>query len=432
MNRRGDKRVLYGWRIVAAAFVIVFFAHGIAFYSFSVFVKPLEGHFGWSRTTISLGVVLWALLYGLSGPLVGVCMDKCGARIVIACSALLVGACFFLLGSLNRLPMLYVLMVLSGIGSAGMTTIPIQAVISNWFDEDRGKAMGIMMAGVGLGGLAMPPLSNAVITELGWRTSFRMEGLLLLFIVVPLAAWVVRTRPSEVGLQPDGMCPPEGRQKTHGARKEEKVAGLSVRRALATASFWLLFVAYVLQIFGASGLTVHFVAFVDDAGVSSQAAATFWGLAIGCSVFGRVLFGLLADRRNPTNLMAFTNMCHGLAVAILLIFFLHLGIHSAASLLPFAVLYGLSMGGTSVLLPVLAGRCFGLLNFSKLLGLLMSGFALGVVGGPLVAGRVFDTGGSYGPALLLFAVAFTASGLAVLFVRQEIGQRGEPACSFRR
>ncbi|MBI5115845.1 MFS transporter [Candidatus Poribacteria bacterium] len=418
MNDHDRDKIFYGWWIVAAVFVIVFFGHGIAFYSFSVFIKPLEAHFGWSRTTISIGVVLWALLYGLSGPVVGVCMDKLGVRVVIAFSALVVGSCYVLLGSLNGLVMLYILMFFSGIGSAGVTTVPSQTIISNWFEKYRGRAMGIMMAGVGLGGLTMPPVSNAIITEFGWRTSFRVGGLLLLFMIVPLAALVVRARPSDMGLQPDGIRNDTGEEALSVQEKRESV-GLSVKRSLGTSSFWMLFIAYMLQIFGVSGLTVHFVACVDDAGVSSQAASIFWGLAIGFSVVGRVVFGLLADRWNPRNLMALTNMFHGVAAAILLVFFLRMGIHSAASLLPFPLIYGLSMGGTSVLLPVLASRCFGLRNFSKLLGLLMSGFALGVVGGPLTAGRIFDTTGNYRLAFLIFAIVFVASGLAVLFVQPD-------------
>jgi MFS family permease len=415
MTIRG--RVFYGWWIVIAAFVIVFFGHGVGFYSFSVFIKPLEAHFGWSRTTISLGVVLWALMYGLSGPIVGVAMDKLGARIVMSSSALLVGASYVLLGSLNSLAMLYVLMLLSGIGSAGVTTVPSQTLISNWFEKYRGTAMGIMMAGVGFGGLTMPPVSNAIITAFDWRTSFRVGGLLLLFAIIPLAGLVVRTNPSDMGLEPDGVAGSE--RQRHSVQKENESTGLPVRRALGTLSFWMLFVAYMLQIFGVSGLTVHFVACVDDAGVASQTASIFWGLAVGFSVAGRLLFGLLADRSNPRSLMVLTNMGHGLAVTILLVFFVQMGIHSAASLLSFSAIYGLSMGGTSVLMPVLAGRCFGLLNFSKLLGLLMSGFAVGVIGGPLIAGRIFDTTGSYASALLIFAIAFVASGASVLFVQPD-------------
>jgi len=415
MSNSGSGRIFYGWWIVAATLVILFVGCGIAFYSFSVFMKPLEAQFGWSRTTISLGVAIWALMYGLSGPLVGVFIQKFGARAVIAGSALIGGICYMLLGSLNHLPMLYVLLFFAGIGTAGFTLVPNQTLVSNWFDKYRGRAMGIMMTGIGFGGLIMPPLANALITEFDWRTSFRVLGILLIFAIIPLAVLVVRTRPSDKGLEPDGV---RHSLDEEGAKENETV-GLSVKRAVRTASFWMLFVVFMLQTFSLSGLTVHFVACVDDTGVSSQTAANVWGLAIGFSVLGRLFFGFLADRTNPKTLLAIANNCLGIAVAGLLIFFLQMRSNPSGSLLAFSLIYGFSLGGSAVLFPVITARCFGLLNFSKIIGLLMSGFAFGVISGPLMAGHLFDTRGDYRLAMLLFAIAFSASGLVVLLVQSD-------------
>ena len=415
MSNCGRDGIFYGWWIVVATFIIVFFGAGIAFYSFSVFIKPLEAQFGWSRTVISLAVAVWALSYGLSGPIIGVFIQRVGARVVVAGSALIGGVCYILLGSLNHLAMLFILMFFAGIGSAGITLIPNQTLVSNWFEKYRGWAMGIMMTGIGFGGLTMPPVANALIAAFDWRTSFRVLGMLLILTIIPLAVLVVRTRPSDMGLEPDGIKRGKGEEEA----KEKEAVGLSVKRALRTVSFWMLFAAFMLQTFGLSALTVHFVACVDDAGMSSQTAANFWGLAIGFSVGGRLLFGFLADRMNPRNLLAFANTGLGIAVAILLIFFLNLHSHPSASLLTFSLIYGFSLGGSAVLLPILTARCFGLLNFSKLIGLLMSGFAFGVVGGPLLAGRLFDTTGDYRLAMLIFAIAFAAAGLIVMFVKPD-------------
>ncbi len=419
MNEIQGRRTFYGWWIVAASSVIIFLGTGILFYSFSVFVKPLQAQFGWSRTAISGAVAVWAVVYGFGGPLVGVLLHKYGARPVLIGSAILAGTSYLLFGSLQELPQLFGLMFFGGVGAAGVTLIPNQTLISNWFDKYRGRAMGFMMASIGLGGLTMPPFANALIVWFGWRTAFRVLGLVLLAAIIPVALLMVRTRPSDLGLEPDGIGPgaedetaPDTFQKTGGL-------GLPVKRALNTSSFWLLFAAFVLLIFGESGLTVHFVAFLDDEGLSSQAAANFWGLAVGVSAAGRLLFGFLADRRNPRNLITLTHGLHAVAIAAILILFLYLGIAPMGSVLPFSVIYGLSLGGSAVLLPVLVARCFGLLNFSKLLGLLMSGFALGVVGGPLMAGRVFDATGSYQNALAIFLVGFVLAALAVSFVQPD-------------
>jgi MFS family permease len=310
-------------------------------------------------------------------------------------------------------------MFIMGIGSVGITLIPNQTLISNWFEKYRGRAMGIMMAGIGFGGLLMPPFANLIIERHSWRLSFLVLGLLILTIITPVTLLLVRTRPSDMGLTPDGIIPDMEEAGASDTGGNSGIAGLTVKRAVRTPSFWLLFVAFMLLVFGESGLTVNFVAFVDDAGVPSQAAAFFWGLAAGISSVGRLGFGFLADRWNPRNLIALTHGFHAVGVGILLIFFLGMNIQSAVSLVPFSIIYGLSLGGSAVLLPVLVGRCFGLLNFSKLLGILMSGFALGVIGGPLLAGRIYDTTGSYRLALIIYVIAFAVAALAVALVQPD-------------
>ncbi|GAB4334692.1 MAG: MFS transporter [Candidatus Abyssubacteria bacterium] len=418
MTEAHGRKVFYGWWIVAASFIVVFFGTGIGFYSFGVFVKPLEAEFGWTRERISVGVALWALIYGFSGPVIGNFLQKYGARAVMTLAALVSGAGYIIFSWLQSYPQFFFFMAVAGVSVSGITLIPNQTLISNWFDRYRGRAMGIMMVGIGLGGLAMPPLANAFILEYGWRNAFRLLGLLF-FIIVPVVLLVVRTRPSDLGLQIDGLGPDARGAEEPAHRNHQGLAGLTVKRAFRTYSFWLLFVAFVLLIFGESGLTVHIIAFLDDEGVSSQAAAFYWGLAVGISCVGRLFFGFLAERRNPRTLITITHGLHAVALLIIIVFFLQSGIRSAAVLIPFSVVYGLALGGSAVLFPVLIARCFGLLNFSRLLGLLMSGFALGVVGGPLMAGRINDTTGSYKLALIIFVVAFALAAVAVSFIKTD-------------
>jgi len=417
-----QKGIFYGWWIVVACSVVIFFGTGIGFYSFGVFVKPLEAHFGWSRTAISGTIALWALVYGFAGPLIGLLLHKYGARAVIAASALMAGVCWLFLSRLTSMPQLFILMFFSGVGTAGITLIPNQTLISNWFDKYRGRAMGIMSVGIGFGGLTMPPLANKLINLWNWRVSFFVLGLLQLAII-PVVLLVIRTKPSDLGLEPDGVA----RVKTGGPdSKPQTIAGYSTKQAVKTSSFWLLFIAFALLIFGESGLTVHLVALLDDAGLTSQAAANYWALAVGVSAAGRLGFGILSDRWNPKYLIAGTHGLHGVALAIVAVFFLSMGIQSAGVLLSFSILYGLSLGGAAVLLPVVVARCFGLLHFGKVLGLLMSGFAIGVVGGPVIAGKIADSTGSYQLALAIFIGAFIVSAILISLVTLDLYKK-EPA-----
>jgi MFS family permease len=419
MGNSNSQELFYGWRIVAASFVIIFSSTGIIFYSFGVFVPRLELDLGWSATQLGLAVSVWALLFGFSGPLVGVFIEKYGAKRVIAFCALITGLCYLFLSRITELYQLFILMAIVGVGSAGITLVPNQTLISNWFEKRRGRAMGLMMMGIGFGGLAMPPLADYLIEKTSWRSSFLMLGILLLAAIIPITLLVVRTKPSDMGLQPDGdgsggdSDSPSEDEQTAGA------SGLEVKRALSTSSFWLLFVAFVLLVFGESGLTVHFIRFAGWEDITYRTASYVWGFAIFMSALGRLGFGFLADRQNPRNLIAVTHGLHAVAMLILIVFFIRMESHSLATYVLFSLVYGLSLGGSAVLLPVMTVRCFGLLNFSKVLGLLMMGFALGVVGGPLLAGNLSDKTGSYEVVLLIFAIAFGMAAVSVAFIKPD-------------
>jgi len=419
MTSGGNQKTFYGWWIVLASSIIIFFSTGIVFYSFGVFLKPLEAYFGWTRAQLSLAVTAWALVYGFSGPLIGILFQKYGAKIVVAGCAAFTGLCYLFLAGMGQLYQLFILMTIIGFGSAGVTLIPNQTLISNWFEKYRGRAMGIMMMGIGFGGLIMPQVANKIIIMSGWRTSFFVLGIMILFIIIPITLLLVRTKPSDLGLNRDGIGSAVEDATGAEIKEDSGMEGLPVKRALGTSSFWLLFAAFSLLVFGESGLTVHFVAFLDDAGLSSTAATFFWALAVGISAGGRLGFGLLADRWNPRKLITFTHGLHAVATAIMVVFFLRMGSRSPVTLTAFSLTYGLSLGGSAVLLPVLVGRCFGLLNFSKVLGLLMTGFALGVVAGPVLAGIIFDKTKSYEVALIIFTIGFAIAALTVALIRPD-------------
>ena len=419
MSDGNNQKIFYGWWVVVASFIIIFFSTGIIFYSFGVFVPRLEADLGWSATWLGLAVSIWALFFGFSGPLVGVFFQKYGAKRVILICASFTGLCYLFLSRITEIYQLFILMAIVGVGSAGITLIPNQTLISNWFEKKRGQAMGLMMMGIGFGGLVMPPLADFLIEEFNWRNSFLILGALMLAAIIPTTLLLVRTKPSEMGLEPDGAGSGGEGDSSSAGEETAGASGLEVKKALSTSSFWLLFGAFVLLVFGESGLTVHFIRFAGWEDIPSRTASFVWGFAIFMSAIGRMGVGFLADRWNPRNLIALCHGFHAVAMIILVIFFIRMGSHSLITYCAFAVIYGLSLGGSAVLLPVMVGRCFGLANFSKVLGLLMMGFALGVVGGPLLGGSLSDKTGSYESVLLIFAVAFAIAAGAVALIKPD-------------
>ena len=189
------RELFYGWRIVGASFLILLIAVGIGLYGPPVFLVPLQDHFGWSRAAIAGGSAVAFLTAGVVAPLVGVLIDRYGSRKVMVTGALVMGGAFCLLSAIRSLWQFYALNVIVAIGISLVAFIPNQTLISNWFHRKRGLAMGITLAGIGFGGLAMPPLAAFMIADFGWRVAYAVLGSLVLLIVVTVTLAVVRSRP---------------------------------------------------------------------------------------------------------------------------------------------------------------------------------------------------------------------------------------------
>ena len=412
---RAETGMFHGWKLIGALSVILFFGVGGSVYVFPVFIESFQAEFGWSMTQISAGAALFAIVMGLSNPVVGTLFARWGARATMLTGATLLALTSLAYASMSSLWMLYATMLVAGFAVASSTVLPAQTLVTNWFDKLRGRAMGVMMLGIGAGGFLLPPLNEFMIRLIGWRLTWVVSCAILALIVIPLIAAFVRTRPSDLGLSPDGIGSGEAR-----GEKSGPAGGLTAKAAIATLTFWLLVGVFLLQITAVSALNFHFVPFANqEIGFTSQQTAFFYGLAVGFSVVGRLLFGWLADRWPPTLLMAISLLLAALGPVVLELLFLRLRLHEANLLWLFAIPYGIGSGGNFVTLPVLVGRCLGDLHFSKIMGLLMGGSAVGVIIGIPVSGWIFDETGSYEWVLIACLVALLLSTLLTALVRTD-------------
>jgi len=411
-QRERAGKLFYGWWMVLALFLILFNTAGMGFYAFPVFIGPLQEEFGWSMTQISAGVALFAIVMGLSGPVVGALIGRFGLPKTMLATALLASICNLGYAAMESLWMLYALMAATGFAIAGITVLPAQTAVTNWFNRYRGRAMALAFLGPGAGGFLLPPFNEFLIRLWGWRFAWIFASIVLWLLVMPLMAVFVRTRPSDKGLAPDGEALPA----KNGEAISAALRGVSVKRALTSQTFWLLAGILLLQVTGFSALNFHFVPFAEQqAGFNSQQAAFFYGLAVGFSMAGRLLSGWLADRAKPHLLMAFGGLLMALGPAALEVFLIKLGLRNVDLLWLYAVPYGIGYGANTIITPVLVGRCFGELNFARISGIMGLWFAIGVVAGIPLAGNIFDRTGSYEIVILFCIVAaLLSSGLALL------------------
>jgi MFS family permease len=288
--------------------------------------------------------------------------------------------------------MLYAIALFSGFAVAGTTLLPAQTLVINWFDKFRGRAMGFTMLGIGAGGFLLPPFNEFMIRLVGWRLAWIVAAVILAGIVVPLIVIFVRTWPSDLGLLVDGANAGD----LSDSAPAPPVSGLSVKSAVATSAFWLLLTIFLLQLISVSAMNFHFVPFaVQELGFDPQDAAFYYGLTIGFSIAGRLLFGWLADRWPPSLLLALSFALLALGPALVELYLFRLELRDVRLLCLYALPFGIGLGANVVTMPVLVGRCFGQLHFSRIMGLLMSGFAVGIIVGIPGAGFIFDRAGSY-------------------------------------
>jgi len=377
-------RVFYGWWIVLAAFLNLFFAVGIVFYGFPVFYPSLVDSLHFSRQQATTGMFLgFAAVAPLLGLLVGALIDRLGARLAILLGTGFVGASLFLMGGINSLRQYYLFCFTEVLGYVLAGPIPNQVLIANWFRVMRGRAMGYAYLGLGFGGTVSPLLVHWLIETFGWRRAFEVIGALIVATLFPVGIWVTRSAPRDLGLWPDGA------PSNPAATGAESAPSRTAREAIGTANFWLLLLGSMLVI-GVIGTVIsHFILFLEDEGYSSGWASRALSILLFSSLAGRVIVGYVADRFTRKNVMALFYLTLALAVPLL---FLH---HQTRAVIGFAVLFGFAMGADYMLIPLVAVDCFGLSALGKILALIIMADSLGQTFGPVMAGRIFDIRHSY-------------------------------------
>jgi MFS family permease len=294
MAGQKSSKIFYGWWVVLAAGVGLFTSYGpIIVSTFGVFLKSLSQEFGWSRAEISLAFSLTNLVLSGALPLIGRLVDRFGARRVIVPSVLIFGpgvmSFYFLSASLWHF---YALYLLIGVVGSGPSPVPYSKVISRWFDKRRGLALGLAMAGTGLGSFIMPPLAQALITTVGWRQAYVLLGLIAMVVIIPVVGLFLKEAPQTMGLLPDG----ETVARAGATKQSGQESGMNSREVWYTGTFWLMVGAFFLQSVGFHGITIHFVPMLTDRGVSAQSAALAVSMSAVGLLLGRVGGGYLLDR----------------------------------------------------------------------------------------------------------------------------------------
>lgn len=394
-------RLFYGWVVVATAAVGLFFSGApIVVFSFGVFLKPLAEAFHVGRGAISLAFTIHNVVAACCAPLLGILVDRYGPRKVLLPGLVLLALVLLsarLIGS--HLWQLYVFYLLLGPATTSTTPIPYSAVISRWFDRRRGLALGLVMFGMAVGAVIVPPIAQRVIASYGWRAAFAAAGMAILIIPTCAVALFLKEDPEQMGLTRDGE------QRPLTAIAEGELEGMPWAQVWRTRTFWLLASAFFLAGAAVHACVLHMPALLADKGLS-PARAAMGASVVGVAIMvGRLASGYLQDRFFGPTVAAGIFATAGVGIALL--WFGGGGTAAMAA----AFLVGIGMGAEVDVIAFLISRYFGLRAFGTVFGIAFGSFVLaGGVGGWLM-GAGFDRAGSYRVPLAGFFAAIVVAAM---------------------
>lgn len=416
----------YGWWVVATAFVTFGIAVGVPYYNLPFFYDYFQKGFHWDLGQITLGFPIAALLTIWVGPTL---VPHFSPRKLIVVGTGLTAVALFGFGLMRgALAVYFVLYFIYTVGYLFSGPIAHQILVSYWFRNKRGRAMGIVYVGVGLFGGLGSLFVRSVTGRYGFQTALLALGGLM-FVTWPLALFLLKDKPEEMGQFPDGADHPA---------PDVKLAARSFPHLLRSGSFWLLLLGSICSIGSIGSINTHMKFVFRDAGFTDQASLdAIWTTAsvliLWSSIAGRLSIGYLADLFSKKRVMTATYFI----VAFTILLLLWVSPARNGSVYLFAVVFGFSMGADYMLIPLMAAEQFGINSLARAMAIILPVNTIGQTWCPYLVSALREHFGNYvAPMSVVFAIAMLgALAIAVMprhtRLSEEVAGQARPGTSFR-
>ena len=413
-------RIFYGWVMVIAAMVSGAFATGVGVWGVSVFVVPMETDLGWSRTSFFVALTVRSLFTGLSAPFVGPLFDTSwGPRALMVAGALAMGGSLIGLKYVTELWQFYLLFgALGAVANVGLGPFFVQAVLPKWFIRRRGRALGVAASGAGFGSLLFPVTIQWLIGLTGWRDAWLIVGVAAIVLVLPVAL-LVRTRPEDVGLLPDGaLAAPAA---TLGAPAQPSIVeerSFTRSEAIRTPAFWLITLTFGLSGIGLMGFQSNWMPYFQGLGYTAaigSLAISMYGLF---SVSTRLIWGAMAERSPVRYLLALELFLTSGTVV------LAMAIQNVGMVFAFTIIHGITIGGYFILQPLIVANYFGRRHLGAVSGAMRPFMTTAHAISPLMVATLFDVSGSYFLPFLIIVFTWLFAAVTIFIARPPRAPKG--------
>jgi predicted MFS family arabinose efflux permease len=384
------------WRVVVSAMIGVYVVNA-HIYSLGPMMTPLQAEFGWRRQDISLGLLIVTMISVILSPLIGLAVDRFGARkVVIPGMIVFCGGLMLLSRAGPSIHSWWLLSMIVGVGYTMTTTGVWVPGLAAHFRSSRGMAISLCMMGAGVAAVTLPYVTTVLSQRYGWRSAYAILGGLCLTAALPIAiAW----------FRSAGSAP----KPTSGSHRGRPEAGLALKQIFRSRHYWQLAIASFLAVIGLLGLIVHFVPILKDAGMNAREAAAIAGIIGIGSITGRAIGGFFLDRIHGT-VVGGVVLSIPVLVLILLINAGDLEIGKSKLLAGgLTFMLGLALGSETDVVAYLASRYIGLRNYGFALGSITGFMSLGTGIGPWLGGVIFDRQHSYRWFEFMLCVTFCTS-----------------------
>ncbi len=408
------QRPFYGWWIVALGFANNFGGAGFAGYAFAVLIKPMadDADLGWSLTEIVWGITISAIVGTVVSPFVGPLVDrKNGPRAIMAIASLTGGVGIALVSQVQELWQYYLvfgLLVAFLMNASASLVVP--TVVSKFFTRRRGKALIMATMGRPLSGIILLPLTQVMVSGVGWRATWLIMGIIIAAVLVPANSLLMRRSPEDIGLLPDGDSPTGPH--AGATRPTPHISGVSwtLASAMRTAPFWLILIATNLGLSALAGVLINGVTYLKG-NFSDDVAITGATLVTVSSFTSRAIWLLVADRVNPKYSAAGAFIFAGVGM----LFLIH------ATNVPFMVLWAICFGtgvaGMDPLTSQLFANYFGRTFLGSIRGVVSFTTGCAFAAAPLLTVVIADRTGDFTIAFWIFLVGLAVAAILTLLAR---------------